>query len=79
MGKDTEKDLECCGFSKVNSQGQMQIPAEARKALGLEADTRLMVFAERSTRRLVVTIKPLDGDLLDLATRAATGNAKRKR
>jgi bifunctional DNA-binding transcriptional regulator/antitoxin component of YhaV-PrlF toxin-antitoxin module len=58
--------------SEVNSQGQMQIPAEARKALGLETDTRLMVFAERSTRRLVVTIKPFDKDLLDLATRAVT-------
>ena len=79
MAKDTEKNLECCGFSKVNSQGQMQIPAEARKALGLDADTRLMVFAERNTRRLVVTIKPLDEDLLDLATRAPTGNAKQKK
>lgn len=72
MAKDTKKDLECCGFSKVNSQGQMQIPADARKALELDAGTRLMVFADRDARQLVVAIKPLDEDLLDLATRTAT-------
>ncbi len=73
MAKDPEKDLECCGFSKVNSQGQMQIPSDARKALDLTTGTRLMVFADRSARQLVVTIKPLDEDLLNLATRTATG------
>lgn len=73
MTNDTENDLECWGFSKVNTQGQMQIPAEARKALGLEPNTRLMVFGELSKRRLVVTIKPLDADLLDLASRTAKG------
>jgi len=72
VAKDTEKDLECCGFTKVNRQGQMQIPVEARKALSIDEGTRLMVFAERSTRRLVVTIKPMDEALLDLATRAAS-------
>lgn len=53
----------------------MQIPSDARKALGWETDTRLMVFAEPSTGRLVVTIKPLDEALLDLATRAADADS----
>src|SRR4051794_11007200 len=68
MGRDAHKNMYRCGSTKVKRKGQMQIPAEARKALGFEADTRLMVFAEKSSRRLVVTIKPLDEDLLDLAT-----------
>jgi AbrB family looped-hinge helix DNA binding protein len=72
VAKGTERKLECYGFSKVNSQGQMQIPANARKALDLENGTSLMVFADRETRQLVVTIKPLDDELLDLATRTAT-------
>lgn len=58
-----DRDFECYGFSKVNSQGQTQIPADARKALRFEADTRLMLFADLSTPRLIVTVKPLDGDL----------------
>lgn len=75
VAKDTEKDLECCGFTKVNRQGQMLIPVDARKALGWKTDTRLIVFAERSKQRLVVTVKPLDELLLDLATSAAGGDS----
>jgi AbrB family looped-hinge helix DNA binding protein len=63
-------NLECCGFSKVHKSGQMTIPAEARKAVDFETGTALMVFADRATRRLVVTIKPLDEELLDLASRS---------
>ncbi|HET7571785.1 MAG TPA: AbrB/MazE/SpoVT family DNA-binding domain-containing protein [Gaiellaceae bacterium] len=68
MPKKIDKAPECCGFSKVNTQGQMTIPAEARKALGLDPDTRLMVFTDRAKRRLLVTLAPPDSELLDLAT-----------
>jgi AbrB family looped-hinge helix DNA binding protein len=50
----------------------MQIPADARKALGLESGTRLMVFADRGAGHLVVAIKPSDEELLELASEAVT-------
>lgn len=70
MAQNAPNKMECCGFSKVNRQGQMQIPADWRKALGFDEDTPLMLFADIAKKQLLVTIKPLDEDLLTLATRA---------
>lgn len=67
MSKEKERDLECCGFSKVHKSGQIQIPVEARNAVGFGVGTPLMVFADRAARRLIVTLKPLDDELLELA------------
>ncbi len=37
-------DLECCGISKLGGRGQVVIPAEARKKLGLKRGEKLFVF-----------------------------------
>ena len=75
MARHAKDTLECCGFTKVTDQGQMQVPKDARDALGFTPGTRLIVFARPATGELVVTVKPLDQDLHDLATRRARKSA----
>lgn len=79
MSQGTKKDFERCGFTKVNRQGQMLVPSDARKALALDPETSLIVFVDRKQRRLIVGITPPDEDLLDLTTRAATASDNAKK
>ena len=67
MAADNEVGFECHGLAKVNSQGQVQIPKSARDVLGWADKTSLMVFANASERSVLLTIKPLDSQLLALA------------
>jgi bifunctional DNA-binding transcriptional regulator/antitoxin component of YhaV-PrlF toxin-antitoxin module len=77
VAKTPKSDVECTGFTKVNGQGQMLIPIDARNALGWDTNTKLIVFAEPSKQQLLVTVKPLDTELLDLATRGSVDAARK--
>lgn len=47
----------------------MQVPKEARDALGWETGTRLIVFVQPDQGEMIVMARPLDEELHDLATR----------
>jgi bifunctional DNA-binding transcriptional regulator/antitoxin component of YhaV-PrlF toxin-antitoxin module len=61
--------VECYGLCKIGGSGQLHVPIEARRALDIDEETVLMVFADPGNRQLVVTVKPPGRDLFDLATR----------
>ncbi len=42
------------GSATVGERGQMVIPAEARKALGIEAGDKMVIFGHERGRRLVL-------------------------
>jgi AbrB family looped-hinge helix DNA binding protein len=75
VAQDNEGQFECCAFAKMNSQGQILIPKDVREDLGWGEGTRLMVFADPSQRCVMLTVKPLDAKLLDLAREAGTAAA----
>lgn len=70
MAVDNEDRFECHAFARMNKQGQVQIPANVRQALGWNDQTRLMVFANESEQCVMLTLKPLDDRLLALAREA---------
>ena len=72
MAVHNEDEFECCAFAKMNSQGQVLIPKDVRDELGWDESTRLMVFASTKQRCVMLTLKPLDAKLLELAR--AAGN-----
>jgi len=44
MGERTKRLGKCYGTTTVSERGQIVIPAEARRELGLECGTKLLVF-----------------------------------
>jgi len=69
---DNEGGFECCAFAKMNSQGQILIPKDVRDSLGWDDGTRLMIFAHPRQRCVMLTVKPLDAKLLELAQEAGS-------
>jgi AbrB family looped-hinge helix DNA binding protein len=59
----------------MNSQGQILIPKELREDLEWSEGTRLMVFADRAQRCVMLTVKPVDAKLLELAREAGAADA----
>jgi len=51
-GKDTWREFKCFGSATVGARGQVVIPANARKKLGIEAGTTLLVFFGPAARGL---------------------------
>ena len=51
-------DRQLYGTATVNDKGQVVIPAEARKALGIEADDRFVVVADK--KRKVLALVPAE-------------------
>jgi len=43
-GKDSWQEFRCCGSATVGARGQVVIPANARKELGIETGAMLLVF-----------------------------------
>lgn len=72
VAPDNEGEFECCAFAKMNSQGQVLIPKDVREGLGWGEGTRLMVFADPGQRCVMLTVKPLDAKLLEIAREAGT-------
>jgi len=75
VSANTEGEFECCAFAKMNSQGQVLIPKDVRDDLGWGEGARLMVFADTKKRCVMLTVKPLDAKLLELAREAGTAAA----
>lgn len=51
--KDIWHDLKCFGSATVGPRGQVVIPASARKELGIDVGTRLLVFMGPGKRGLL--------------------------
>ncbi|MEA3344997.1 MAG: AbrB/MazE/SpoVT family DNA-binding domain-containing protein [Chloroflexota bacterium] len=53
MGERTKRLGKCYGTATVSERGQIVIPAEARRELGLECGTKLLVFRSGHMHGLV--------------------------
>jgi len=53
-GKDVWRDNRCFGSTTIGPRGQVVIPANARKELGIDAGTTLLVFELFHGRGLVL-------------------------
>lgn len=51
-------DRQLYGTATVNDKGQVVIPAEARRALGIEPDTRFVVVGDK--KRKILALVPAD-------------------
>ncbi|MEO6536608.1 MAG: hypothetical protein ABIO00_02915 [Candidatus Paceibacterota bacterium] len=51
-------DKHVFGTTTVNDKGQVVIPADARKSLGIETDMKFMVIGD--TKRKVIALVPTD-------------------
>jgi len=66
----------CFGSTVVGPRGQLVIPVEARKELGVDAGTKLLVFSHFNGKGLVFVKVEAVGGLLNLMSRKLTEFAK---
>lgn len=55
---DMHCDRQLYGTATVNDKGQVVIPAEARRALGIEPDTRFVVVGDK--KRKILALVPAE-------------------
>jgi len=62
----------CFGTTVVGPRGQLVIPVEARKELGVDAGTKLLVFSHFRGRGLIFVKVEAVGELLNIVSRRLT-------
>jgi AbrB family looped-hinge helix DNA binding protein len=70
-----DEALDCHGFCTITGQGQITIPAAARRAIGLEENSRVVIFADTERRVLIVGHEPPAQEVLDAVVRAGKARA----
>jgi len=66
----------CFGSTVVGPRGQLVVPVEARRELGIDAGTKLLVFSHFSGRGLVFVKVEAVEELLNIISRRVTEFAK---
>ncbi len=66
----------CFGSTTVGPRGQLVIPVEARKELGLDVGTKLLVFSHFGIRGLIFVKVEAVGQLLNIMSRRLDEFAK---